>query len=215
MSLKKIVIMVEILLLTVLVIYLSVLKDNDAQNESSNSSSMKEAYRIAHKAIIKENPNVLLYSMGSADSNDNPEDITAGKSGLRKYWNVVFAVPSTTDYWLVMVRNKKIKDIIKVMGASLDKTDFIDNMDSLINSNEALHIAKDEYKLKPGEGWAIGYHFLLNKTSGTNTIVVVGRDPSKNFARVAINAKTKEIIDAIHKVSYDGVTYNWEQFIKP
>ncbi|HWT75119.1 MAG TPA: hypothetical protein VN258_10430 [Mobilitalea sp.] len=85
--------------------------------------------------------------MVSTDSIDNPEDTTAGKSGLRKYWNLVFAVPNTSDYWLVMIRNKKIKDIIKVMGDPLDKTDFIDNMDSLINSNEALHIAKDEASL--------------------------------------------------------------------
>jgi hypothetical protein len=114
-----------------------------------------------------------------------------------------------------MVRNKKIEDIIKVMGVSLDKTELIDNMDSLINSNEALLIAKDEYKLIPGEGWAIGYHFFLNKTSGINTIVVFGRDLSKNYAGVKINAKTREIIGAYHKVTYDGVTYNWEPFIKP
>lgn len=212
---KKIVIILEILILTVLVIYLSVLKGNEVQNESRDSSSMKEAYHIAYKAIIKENPNVLLYSMVSTDSIDNPEDTTAGKLGLRKYWNLVFAVPDTTDYWIVMIRNKNIKDIIKVMGSSLDKTDFIDNMDSLINSNEALLIAKDEYKLLPGEGWAIGYHFLLGKTSEMNTIAVFGRDHSKNFASVSINAKTKEIIGAIHKVTHDGVTYNWEQFMKP
>lgn len=171
---------------------------------------MKEAYRIAYKAIVKENPHALLYSMGSADSNNNPEDKTAGKSGLRKYWNLDFAAPNTTEHWIVMIRNKRIKDIIKVIGFSMDKTDFIDRMDSLINSNEALQIAQDEYKLKPGEGWAIGYHFLLNKTSGINTIVVVGRDISNNFARISINAKTKEVINAIHKVTYDGVTYNWE-----
>lgn len=212
---KKFVIRVEILILTVLVIYLTILKINDIQNESSYSSSMKEAYRIAHKAIMKENPNVLLYFMVSTDSIDNPEDTTAGESGSRKYWNLIFAVPNTSDNWIVLVRNKKIKDIIKVKGDSLDKTDLIDNMDSFINSNEALLIAKNEYRLKPGEGWAIGYHFYLYKTSGVSTIVVFGRDPSKNFASVSVNAETREIIGAVHKVTYDGVTYNWEQFIKP
>jgi hypothetical protein len=215
MSLKKIIIIVEIVLLTVLIIYLTVWKDNNVQNESSYRSSMKEAYLIAHKAIIKENPNVLLYFMVSTDSIDNPEDTTAGISGLRKYWNLIFTVPNTTSNWIVMVRNKKVKDIIKVKGDSLDKTDLIDNMDSLINSKEALLIAKIEYRLKPGEGWAIGYHFYLYKISGVNTIVVFGRDPSKNFASVSINAETRAIIGAVHKVTYDGVTYNWEQYIKP
>lgn len=207
---KKIVILVEFFILIVFIIYLSIIKVYNTQSENSNSISMKEAYRIAYKAIVKENPHALLYSMGSADSNNNPEDKTAGKSGLRKYWNLDFAAPNTTEHWIVMIRNKRIKDIIKVIGFSMDKTDFIDRMDSLINSNEALQIAQDEYKLKPGEGWAIGYHFLLNKTSGINTIVVVGRDISNNFARISINAKTKEVINAIHKVTYDGVTYNWE-----
>jgi hypothetical protein len=50
----------------------------------------------------------------------------------------------------------------------------------------------------------------LNKVFGINIMVVVGRDAFNNFARVSINAKTKEIIGAIHKVTYDGVTYNWE-----
>lgn len=210
---KKLIILVEIFILIIFVIYLLIIKDNNAQSE--DSISMKEAYNIACGAIHKENPHALLYSMGSADSMYNPEDKTAGKSGLRKYWNLHFAVPDTADHWIIMIRNKRIKDIIKVTGFSMDKTDFIDEMNSLINSKEALHIAKDEYNLKPGEGWAIGYHFLLNKISGINIIVVVGRDTSDNFARISINAKTKEVIDAVHKVTYDGVTYNWETFNKP
>jgi hypothetical protein len=89
----------------------------------------------------------------------NPEDKTAGKSDLRKYWNSDFAVLNTTDHWIVTIRNKKVKDVIKATGLSLGKVDFIVDMDFLIIFNESLHIAKDEYKLKPGEGWAISYHF--------------------------------------------------------
>lgn len=211
--LKKVVIVVEIIILIVLFIYLLIFKDNRLQNE--NSISMKKAYHIAYEAMLKVNPHVLLYSMGSADSAQNPEDKSAGKTGLRRYWNLDFAIPNTTDHWIVFIRNKKIKDILKVVGFSLDKTDLIEDMGALINSKEALQIAKDHYKLKPGEGWAIGYHFLLSKESGTNIIVVVGRDNSNNFTRIFINAKTKEVIDAIHKVTYDGVTFQWEEYKKP
>ncbi|HWT75734.1 MAG TPA: hypothetical protein VN258_13595 [Mobilitalea sp.] len=84
-------------------------------------------------------------------------------------------------------------------------------MDSLIDSKTALKIAKKEYDLQPGEGWAIGYHFTLDKISDTNIIQVFGRDDSKNFTKISINAKTKEVIAAIHKVTHDdGVTYDWE-----
>lgn len=208
---KKI-ILVEVLILGVFIIYLTFVKGNTQNNKSI---SMKKAHRIAYEAVIKENPQVLLYSMGSADGMYDPEDKSAGKTGLRRYWNLDFALPNTTEHWIVTIRDKKVKDIIQVKGISRDKTDLIDDMDSLINSKEALRIAKIEYKLKPGEGWAIGYHFLLNKNSGKTFIIVVGRDPSNNFARISIDAHTKEVIDAIHKVTEDGLNYHWEHFKKP
>jgi hypothetical protein len=211
--LKKFVILVEIFILVFIFIYQLIIKDNNTQNK--NSISMKEAYHIAYEAIHKEYPQALLYSMGSADSSQNPEDKTAGKTGLRRYWNLDFTIPNTTDHWIVFIRNKKVKDIIKVIGFSMNKADLIEDMASLISTKQALQIAKNEYKIKPGEGWAIGYHFLLYKESGVNIIVIVGRDNSNNFARISINAKTKEVIDAIHKVTYDGVTYHWEIFNKP
>lgn len=209
---KKIIILVEIIILVILIIYLIFIKGN-TQNE--NSISMKEAYRIAYEAVLKENPHALLYSMGSADGMYDPEDKSAGKTGLRRYWNLDFAVPNTTEHWIVTVRDKKINDVVKVTGISKDRNDLVDDMNSLINTKEALRIAKEEYKLKPGEGWAIGYHFLLNKVSGTTMIIVVGRDTSNNFARISIDAKTKDVIDAIHKVTDDGVTFQWEHFNKP
>jgi len=186
---------------------------SNLQNE--NGISMKEAYRIAIEEVVKDNPHALLYSISSTNSIKNPEDITAGKFGLRKYWNLIFTEPNTTDYWLVFIRNKRIKEIVKVIGSSMNETDLIENMDSLINSNEALRIAKEDYKLKPGEGWAIGYHFTLNRISGDIIIQVFGRDSHDNFTKISINAKTKEVMDAIHKVTHDGVTYNWEVFNKP
>lgn len=109
-----------------------------------------------------------------------------------------------------MIREKKITETLKLMGPPMDKKDLFDNMDSLIDSKEALEIARNKYKLKPGEGWAIGYHFTLNKVSGADVMQVFGRDISNNFTKISIDAKTKEVLSAIHKVTYDGVTYNWE-----
>lgn len=185
------------------------------QYRIGNSISMHQAYHIAIQALQQQNPDVQLYTIGSNDSFLKTEDKTAGNQGLRRYWNIVFTIPDTTEHWLVGVRDKKVKDLVKIEEYPKEKSTLIDNMNSLIDSKEALKVAIQEYNLQPGEDWAIGYHYKMEKYLGIVIITVFGRDNQKNFARISINAQTKEVISAIHKVTHDGTNYEWETLNKP
>jgi len=178
------------------------------------TTSLIEAYKIAYNAVYEKNSRVLLIHLTSADSMYHPEDSKAGANGRRRYWNLSFTVPNISEGWIVQIKDRKIKNIVKVSTMINNTSILIDDMEHFIDSKEALKIAKRKYHLKPGEGWAIGYHFTMDKSGGIIIIDVVGRDNQNNFSRISINAKTKEIVNAIHKVPIGDGKYQWEKFDK-
>lgn len=72
----------------------------------------------------------------------------------------------------------------------------------MLNSTDALEIAKKYKSLKPGQEWAKGYHFKLTQPKDFPIINVIGSSPEGNFSVIEINAKTKEIISSQKKI-YD------------
>ena len=92
---------------------------------NNKSISMKDAYYIAYKAVQQENSLVLLESITSADPIDNSDDINAGENGLRRCWSLDFAVPNSSDHWIVTIKDLKIKDLIPLSGIIEDKSNLI------------------------------------------------------------------------------------------
>ncbi|ABX42500.1 hypothetical protein [Lachnoclostridium phytofermentans] len=176
--------------------------------DNKKSTTIKEAYNIAYKEVYKKNSQALLVSIGSTDSILSKEDNNAGKNGERNSWNLFFSVPNSSELWLVTIRDHKIKDFKKTIGPSYDRKDLIDKKEFTLDSKEALKIAKKEFELKPGEVWAIGYHFLISKENGDVLLQVVCRDDKDNFTKIFINAETKKITDAFHKIPIGGGIYS-------
>ncbi len=172
------------------------------------SISMKEAYKIANNAAYEKNAQLLLVSITSTDDSLDKENISAGSNGTRKSWNFEFAVPNSTEHWFVSIRDNKIEDVLRVTGIPYEKEALIDRMELRMDSKEALKIAKKEYILKPGEIWAIGYHFSISKEDGKILLQVICRDNSDTFTRISIDVRTKQILEAIHKVSNGGGIFN-------
>lgn len=168
------------------------------------SLTMKEAYNIANKAINKVSPQALLVSMISADPFNYKGDNNVGSDGTRTLWNLDFAVPNTSEHWVVFIRNNKVAKIIKAMDIVYDRDSLIDKNELTIDSKDALEIVKKEYIIKPGEIWAIGYHFSISKEANSIILDVICRDSADNFTRISVNLSTKQITDAIHKISIGG-----------
>jgi hypothetical protein len=181
------------------------------QPDFRKGTTMKEAYQLAYEEVMKINPQVQLFKVSSHDSMET-EDRSAGKHGVRRYWYVQFAIPNSTQYWIAAVNDQKVTDMIKVMGISYDQSKFIGKEEFLMDSKDALKIAQKEYKLKPGDVWAIGYHFSMSKETGDIIIDVIGRDQADRFARVFVDAKAKKAKGAIHKVYKGGGIYDGNNY---
>lgn len=127
-----------------------------------------------------------------------------GDDGRRDIWWVTFCNQDNSKQLNVDVVSGKVVRAIEGVGGGTP----IENINDLIDSDEAVQIAKTQKGLRPGEVFAIGYHFeLLNYDDGP-MITVFGRSPANKFARVLINAKTKKVEEAIQKVD----DHTWEDF---
>lgn len=174
---------------------------------NKKSTTIREAYNIAYNEVHKKNPHVLLVSISSTDSILSKEENNAGKNGRRNSWNLIFAVPNSSESWIVTIRDHKVRDLVKGMGL-YDRKDLIDKNEFTIDSKEALKIVKKEYDIRPGEIWAIGYHFKISKEDGEVVLQVVCRDNKDNFTKIFVDAKTKKITDAFHKIPIGGGIFN-------
>lgn len=117
-------------------------------------------------------------------------------------------MPDSSENWIVTIRDHNVKDLVKTIGPSYNRKDLIEKNEFTLDSKEALKIVKREYDIRPGEIWAIGYHFQISKDNGDVVLHVVCRDNKDNFTRIFVDAKTKKITDAIHKIPIGGGIFN-------
>ena len=180
---------------------------SNAQN-CSEETTLKEAISIAYQDAIKWSKNAQLIRAGSTDAMDDPT-LKSGDSGKRKTWNISFTDTKSTHEYIVFVAGGKVA--LHKQSEQGQKTTIL-NKDFSLNSIDALKIAVDQKKLKPGnpdKDWAIGYHFTLEHVSYYSepdkkhlVISVHGISPKGNFARVDVDAKTGKILYAGEK-TYD------------
>ena len=181
----------------------------------SNAMTMKEAIAIAYKDAKKWSNDAKLIKIISTDAMDNPIN-KSGELGKRNTWNIKFTDIKSTHEYIIFVSNGKI--------AKHEQTEFgekkiIKDSDLTLDSSDALSIAINQKKLKPGIDWAIGYHFNLEYASfydkpGKEYLIieVIGLSPKGNFAHVDIDEKTGEIIYAGEKTYDDKGNAIWTDF---
>ncbi|MGB8454356.1 MAG: hypothetical protein WCD89_18750 [Anaerocolumna sp.] len=117
-------------------------------------------------------------------------------------------MPNSSDHWYVAIRDNEIEDIVKTVGIPYESSYLINEKEFTLDSKEALDIAKKDFILKPGDVWAIGYHFSISKEQGNILLQVICRDNTDKFTRISIDARTKQITDATHKISIGGGIFN-------
>ncbi|MCG7345576.1 hypothetical protein MHZ92_15695 [Sporosarcina sp. ACRSL] len=165
---------------------------------SDGEITLKEAIDIGFQRAKEWNVNVALTSVNSVDEKMGG---SRGKTGKRFSWFMIFIVPGTDDYVLIGISEKKIT-VFRPSKQSPGPTIPYD--DIKLDSSDVLQLAKEKYGLQQGKDWATGYHFTLDNIDGIPLLTVVGNDRDNRFARISFNAKTGDVVSAIHKLPYGG-----------
>ncbi|WP_313187901.1 WD40/YVTN/BNR-like repeat-containing protein [Lacrimispora sp.] len=197
---KKILVVIVIIFIGVICFFVK---------ENSDFITLKEAYNVAYKKVVEINDKALLYTMTSVDTEDT-NNSKEGMKGKRRFWNLDFTAPNSEIHYIFEIRDRKIAKITNSMGELLDKDSLIESNEINLDSSEAIKISVNNYNLKPGISWAIGYHFTLNKYDGTPNLVVVGIDEENNFSQINFNSITKLINRAQCKVPIGGGLFYME-----
>lgn len=160
--------------------------------------TLKDAINIGYQRAKEWNVNAILTTANSVDETMGG---SRGDTGKRFNWFTTFVVPGTEDYVIIGISEKKIT-LFRASKQTQGPTIPFD--DIKLDSFEALQQAKDKYGLKQGKDWATGYHFTLDSIEGEPILTVIGNDQDNRFTRISFNAKTGDIVSAIHKLPIGG-----------
>lgn len=187
-----------------------VMKESTAENlrklVSLSNGSVKDVKEIDLKTAIdlgmkeaqKWSAFAELVEVSSADDGDNTVGIR-GTNGLRYSWNLFFVDEKKSKYYYIKILNGKIILQKDAQGYPYGPV----RLTSLkVDSMKALEIAKNYKDLKPGQKWAIGYHYMLTQPKDSPIMTVFGYSSDGNFSFVEINAENGKVISAKKKI-YD------------
>ena len=172
---------------------------NNYSLAANDELSLKEAINLGFQRAKEWSPNASLTRVNSVDETMGG---SRGENGKRFNWFTNFMVPGTDEHLLIGISKRKITVYKPIKQSSQDPT--IPSNEINFDSSDVLKLAKDKFGLKQGKDWATGYHFTLDRIDGKPVITVVGNVQNNLFARVSFNAKTGEILGAIHKVPFGG-----------
>lgn len=127
----------------------------------SSSIDLLDAYEIANTEAVKWDASAKPYFITSVDDSVKSY-FTKGADGTRNYWNFDFVVENTNRHFIITIYNKTV--VNKIEAESAVNPDYIFSLaDLCISTSDAATIARNNYGLLPGIGWAQGYHFVLEK----------------------------------------------------
>ncbi|ERI95436.1 hypothetical protein HMPREF1982_00179 [Clostridiales bacterium oral taxon 876 str. F0540] len=183
---------------------------------SEKPLTLISAYKTAYHKAIKLDKNAKLITMTSGD---NPEESThdIGEDGKRRFWTLEFALPSKNEGVIITIRDAKIELVKEYRKDNINIKELLDNKEINFDSSDVLKKSKKTYNLLPGKGWAIGYHFILQKVNNMPTLSVLGVDLSGYKTNIQYNSLSGEEIVAKHNITDGGKLYcnNLELKIKP
>jgi len=188
-----------------------VVKNHDVTNSKetsylSSKSAVKEVKEIDMKTALhlgleeaqKWSEFAKPVEVLSGDDGDNTVGVR-GATGNRYSWSLLFVDEKKSIYYYIKILNSKIVLKKEAQGYRFGPIKFTNN---IINSDKALEIAIKSTNLRPGQAWAIGYHYMLTQPKDFPIITVFGYSSDDKFSSVEINAETGQVL-SFKKKSYD------------
>jgi hypothetical protein len=151
---------------------------------------------------LEWNQNAKLYWLSSVD-NPKIKSSISGIDGKRRFWNFEFVNVETNENLIVTIHDEQVVNSIESRTAVI-KNKIINMEEVTVDSVDVLKKAKEYFNLQPGENWAEGYHFELNRKNNTTFLTVVGLDTNGYFSRIYFNAIDGKLIYGTHKMPTGG-----------
>lgn len=159
---------------------------NENDNALQSELSLMEAYQLALQKANTWSKEAQLVLETSVDDNANE---LAGTSGTRTKWNLIFADKALEETLLVSIENGTITKASTTKEKSVENT-LIRSDWMKIDSTDVIENAKENLHLKPGAGWANGYHFSLMNNGKQTFMTVTGLNEENRFTQVFFDIQT-------------------------
>lgn len=186
------------------------LSSDSNSNETTVSSNkevgltLTEAIDIALKEALKWNKKANLYFGISVDK----DKTQTGMNGKRKNWNIQFGIPGETDWYLVSIRDGKVRKTKHLPDEldSMPKSSFISDAENFkYDTPELLKKGQKITNIYPGDTFAKGYNFGFKKDPKKDSplVMVIGWDKArKNMIYLMFNGTTGELVKKIEREQY-------------
>lgn len=151
------------------------------------SIDISAAYKITAAEAKKWNKDAKIYYASSTDCDYS--DLNQGSDGTRRAWTFVFVIENPDTCFNVFVKDGKIDHTQEVISA-FNKDLVLPEGELNVSSKDAVVIAQSK-GLKPGDNWAIGYHFALQNIDNELSLIVTGENENNEMTKINVNDLTK------------------------
>ncbi|MBK3493914.1 hypothetical protein JFL43_03380 [Viridibacillus sp. YIM B01967] len=215
---KKILFLLVFLLIIVVVfLYKEPLYDKVFSSKKVNDSleinyelTLNEAISIGLSHVKKKEMKNSVFNLFDATSVDDQNSRREeGKDGKRHKWNITLVNSKNGHAYYITIENGKVKKSDFDEAIKLPKDLLIDIENLNFDSFDAVEVAKEKLGLLPGEGFAIGYHFVVSKNEKNKPVLsVFGTDKQDGYiSKVHFNAIDGNLLAVEKKVPNGGGFY--------
>jgi hypothetical protein len=179
------------------------------ENVSSKKAiTLKDAVTISNEKAMQWSEDAELVYVTSTDAGDNPSSFS-GKDGTRNSWNLIYTGKDKDKQFNIYVINGWVEAENEIVTPVYESIDI--NEEVTFDSDSAALLAEEEniYPTNESEGWAVGYHFVLQFMKQDNedipilAMLVYGTSDKGKFSYIVIDAKTETVISIMEQEGYD------------
>ncbi|WP_219834120.1 hypothetical protein [Paenibacillus sp. R14(2021)] len=170
--------------------YVSCFIDMGAVRASNSPAiSLLEAHQIGLGEARKWDTQAeLIYITSVGDKGSMPPS-TLGHDGKREIWNLLFTNGPRNQTLIINIKKGKIA-IEQIAKENTQDFKIIPQGDLLLDSTDMVQTAI-KYGIRPGEGWAEGYHFKISKDQHALFFGVIGQNKDGKMTKLYMDKAGK------------------------
>jgi hypothetical protein len=173
-----------------------IIETNEVIASTNQGVTLLQAYQIGLEEARKWDSQANLTLITSVGDTGSTPPSTLGNDGRREVWNLLFGNGQKNETMIINIKNGKIA-IKRIVKDNIQNFEIIPQSELILDSTNMVKIAI-KYDVRPGEGWAKGYHFIVSKDHRALFFGVVGQNKYGNITRLYMD-KTGKILGSVTK----------------
>jgi hypothetical protein len=173
-----------------------IIETNEVIASTNQGVTLLQAYQIGLEEARKWDSQANLTLITSVGDTGSTPPSTLGNDGRREVWNLLFGNGQKNETMIINIKNGKIA-IKRIVKDNIQNFEIIPQSELILDSTNMVKIAI-KYDVRPGEGWAKGYHFIVRKDHQALFFGVVGQNKYGNITRLYMD-KTGKILGSVTK----------------